>query len=238
MQTSLKNDKIDIMILSEDELREQLKDERIKDKKNFHYPPILDYNPVKAADFLTIEDSKEVLKLMSNTYSNFKEEGQKNIVLEKSILLNFEWFASFTLELCNLLEQEPILIPYDKVKIPRWDKSIKDPIFFPPLKIRRGVITPEYYNIESKDPIDHYRISYIKEAYEATDFRDGFPVWYMFSNTTIYERYSAKTNVRVRIDYNNGELSYFLAGASDNWKRIVGVPVEMDDVIASLLFRD
>ena len=47
-----------------------------------------------------------------------------------------------------------------------------------------------------------------------------------------------KTNKRVRIDFNKGELLYFIAGASDNWKQVVNVPIEMDYVITALLFRN
>ena len=82
------------------------------------------------------------------------------------------------------------------------------------------------------------RILYISRAHEAQEFRDGFPAWYIFSNTTLYERYSNTTGVRARIDFNNGEFHYYIAGASDNWKQIVGVPLEMDSIISNLLFRN
>ena len=222
------------MILTEEELQEYLEGERISSSENIKYPPILDYNPIKAADFLTIENSEEAFKLMLKVYKNLNTSEQQYIILEKLINLNFDWFASFTLELCNLLEKEPIQIPYERAQY----TEPQEPIFFPPLKYYKGKVKPKYFNVPSRDPVDHHRIRYIGEAYELTDFRDGFPVWYMFSNTTIYERYSAKTNVRARIDYRDGVLNYYLAGASDNWKNIVGVPLEMDDIISSLIFRD
>ena len=82
-----------------------------------------------------------------------------------------------------------------------------------------------------------YRVLYIKEGYSLSDFEGGFPAWYTFSTTTLYEEYNPKTNKRVKIDFKNGEFFYYLAGASDNWVEIVDVPLEMDSVVSALLFR-
>ena len=86
--------------------------------------------------------------------------------------------------------------------------------------------------------INNYRIKYIMEDYDMSDFIDDcYPEWYLLQNTTIFEQYSEKTNVRVRVDFRDREFVYYVAGASDNWKRIENVPVEMDDVVAALIFR-
>ena len=77
------------------------------------------------------------------------------------------------------------------------------------------------------------------ENYDMSDFiDDAYPAWYLLRETTIFEQYSEKTNTRVRIDFRNGEFMYFIAGASDNWQPILGVPVEMDHVVSALLFRN
>ena len=79
---------------------------------------------------------------------------------------------------------------------------------------------------------------YIMENYDMSEFvDDAYPNWYLIKDTTVFEQYSEKTNTRVRVDFRNGEFSYFIAGASDNWKKVEGVPLEMDHVIAALIFR-
>ena len=76
------------------------------------------------------------------------------------------------------------------------------------------------------------------ENYDMSEFiDDSFPAWYLIQDTTIFEQYSEKTNTRVRVDFRNGEFSYFIAGASDNWQKIMDVPKEMDHVIGALIFR-
>ena len=87
-------------------------------------------------------------------------------------------------------------------------------------------------------PIINYRIKYIMESYDMSDFLDdAFPSWYILQESTIFEQYSEKTNTRVRVDFKDGEFLYFIAGASDNWQRIEDVPAEMDHVISALIFR-
>lgn len=202
-----------------------------------YYPPILDIDPIFAADFLTIEDSEKCFKLMKEVFKDLTSEKQQHKVLETSILYsktNFEWFASFALRLAELNEGI-VEIPY---KFKEGLKKGPEFVYFPPLKLSKGLITFRYFRVKDTNPITHYRIQYIKEAYEVEAFRDGYPVWYMLSNTTIFERYDSKTGVRSRIDFNNGELHYYLAGASDNWKKLVGVPLEMDYIVSSLLFRN
>ena len=51
-------------------------------------------------------------------------------------------------------------------------------------------------------------------------------------------KYSYKTNTRIRIDFRNNNLYYFIAGASDNWREIEDVPNEMKYVVYSLLYKN
>ena len=226
-----------VMSLEEQQLLQELNSIVVSGSKNLEYPPILDADPVYAANALTLEDEVKVLDLMESTYKSLCKRSQVNKVLERSIIYNkdnFEWFASFTLELGRLNGKE-VIIPYEIE-----DKISKKGglLFFPPLSYSKGKTVSVLPKGTSLDPIIQHRIMYIGNAYEATDFREGFPAWYMFANTTIYEKYSNRTGVRVRIDFENGEFHYYLAGASDNWKQIIGVPLEMDDVINTILFKD
>jgi hypothetical protein len=93
-------------------------------------------------------------------------------------------------------------------------------------------------NVQDKDPINNYRISYILKGFQMHEFQgDTYPAWYLLKNTTIFEQYDERTNKRVRVDVRDGDLYYFIAGASDNWKIISDVPKEMDYVISALIYR-
>ena len=77
------------------------------------------------------------------------------------------------------------------------------------------------------------------ENYDMSEFIDDcYPNWYLLKDTTVFEQYSEKTNTRVRIDFRDGEFSYYIAGASDNWQKIECVPIEMDHIISALIFRN
>ena len=78
----------------------------------------------------------------------------------------------------------------------------------------------------------------MREGYHVSDFRGGFPAWFALSKVTILEQYNPKTNKRVKIEFSQGEFRYYTAGASDKWARILGVPLEMDNIISALLFRN
>ena len=210
----------------------------VKSWRDLVYIPILSEDPVLAANSLTLKDEQEAIKLIIDTYKNIGTEEQKNKALERTILFskfNFEWFVSFLTELCRLNEEELPVIPYQATERIKKGEEL---FIFPPLKFSRGVPINEIKNKKYVDPLIQHRVKYISEMHEAEEFRDGFPSWYVLSNTTIYERYSIKTGVRARIDFQNGEFHYFIAGASDNWKQIVGVPLEMDNIVANLLFKD
>ena len=204
------------------------------------YPPILDMDPILAANFLTVVDAEDSLVLLTDTFNNLKKQSQVNKALELNILYSkssFDWFVKFTLEIDRLITgSAAINIPYEIAEeLP--DKPIV--AFLPPLeRTYRKRMEPLPYKVKNKNAINFWRIKYIKDGLESSDFFDGFPAWYIMSEITIYEEYSTKTNRRVRIDFINGEFIYYLAGASDKWRRIIGVPTEMDYVVASLIFKN
>lgn len=211
-------------------------------KSNTKYPPILDRDPIIAANFLTTEESEKVLTLLIETYRDLKSTEQKHKALELNICLSkahFDWFAQFAFELDKLVRGKALIeIPFEKAESLREDDEPL--VFFPPMsfKTSKKFAVPKKYKVKDYDPINWWRIYYIQKQYDPEDFRSGYPAWYILSQTTLFEDYCAKTNKRIRIDFNNGEFFYYIAGASDNWRRIINVPLEMDSVVASLLFRD
>lgn len=215
-------------------LREFLRDIDIKGKRDLYYPPILDYNPEFAASYMTIDDSEKALESLEAIFMNKRH---KLLLLQKSISYNsanYNWFKKFYLALNILIKEEQLIIPSF------WEPELKssDKLYLlPPLTYNKGVKGEKVPDFLS-DPVDMYRYLYIKKSVQLEDFRGGYPTWYALSDMTIYESYNPMTNVRIRIDFVKGEFRYFISGASDNWKEICDVPLEMDHVISSLLFRN
>ena len=215
---------------------------RINDRKakkgNEALPPILDEDPVLAAEFLSIADSEHYFEVMLELYENLGSKEQVHIALEELVLdneVNFDWFKTFTVALGQLVnEGKEFFIPKDNLEFRTGSEEL---ILIPPLT---GVTVLKPIKAKAKDNniITLNRILYIKEGYSLTDFREGFPAWYAFSKVTLFEKYNPKTNKRVKITFEKGSFCYYLAGASDHWMKIVGIPLEMDSVISALLFRE
>lgn len=208
--------------------------------KGSYLPPMLDKDPVLAADFLTKKDSEEALINLTETFKNLQSEQQRNKALELLILKskeNFLWFAKYATEVDRLVTgTTAIEIPYALTDTLECSSLL----LLPPIKYNstKKLIEPVLYKVREKDPVNMWRIQYIKGEYAANEFYGGYPAWYVMSETTIYEQYCTRTNRRVKIDCINGEFVYYLAGASDKWRRIIGVPTEMDLIVASLLFKN
>lgn len=210
----------------------------IKHSKYLKYPIILDRDPKYAAYSLTITDSGVTLELMLAAFNSIVKGTKEYPLIEYNILYSstmFDWFVDFTYKLLDLQEEEyEWKVPYEL----RPDEE--SPLaFFPPVtqRIRQRHATMRRFSLNAVDPIDRFRVIYISKMWDLEDFREGFPAWYSLYETTIYEEYNSKTNVRVRITFTRGEFRYFICGASDNWKEICDVPLEMDHIVSALLFR-
>ena len=216
--------------------------------KECKLPIILDKDSVYAANFLTIKDSEEMLELMLTVFKGIKSGECKYKLAEACVMwsfTNFNWFVKYTEELIKLVlgEGEKFDFPMELCPQP-VNRAVKDQhnkVFFcPPVKYNVRKHRAELVEFRSKviNPIDCYRIQYISQNYYLEDFRGGYPGWYSLSDVVVYEDYNPRTNNRIRIVHRNGEYSYYITGASDNWKEIVDVPLEMDYVISALLFRN
>ena len=211
----------------------------VNSQKECTYPIILDKDPVLAADFLTIEDSEKCLEIMLNAFGGLEKYPLLEFTLSWSFT-NFNWFVKFTKELIRLIaEDKKYTFPLELC--PKYDdKKDKRGLVevFPPVKYSKKRAHPVRFRSKIKDPIDMYRILYIASNHYLEDFRDGFPAWYSIGDLVLYENYNARTNVRVRVIHRDKEFRYFICGASDNWKEVMEVPLEMDYIVAALLFRD
>ena len=210
----------------------------VKSNEQLSYPYILDNDPVRAANYLTMDDSLEAVKLLSYTYNVLKgEEKPKYALLERNMKMHavFDWFAKFYTELIqsyNLDEYEKV--PYELKPKGKINNNL---LFFPPLVYRTKKIQEVKFPPKIIDVVSKYRCLYIKKRVQLSDFKDGYPSWYVLSNMTLFEEYNIMTNIRVKLDFTEGEFRYYIAGASDNWKEIRDVPLEMDHVISALIFR-
>lgn len=209
-------------------------------------PPILDKDPSIAVKSMTIEDSEKVYLKMKESYEAISKGESKHLLLEQSIMYNyynFMWFASYFRELekvnNKLIETK---IPYDKSP-EKTNKKVNYCYFQPPIRVcltedkRYRIEYIELYN-KRGDIVNFHRTIYICNFYEFVDFPEGYPSWYTLNNTIVYEKYNPKINKRVKVVYRDSEFRYYIAGASDKWEEILNVPLEIDDVIASIIFRN
>ena len=229
-----------------------IKEYKSKVPERLSYIPVLDKNAECAADYLTINDMNSSYKLLKEVFKEIESDHGVHQILYDTIMFNqtnFNWYCKFFKQLeCNLKIVNVYDLPYDKcpeakdnkIKITRGASRF---LVHSPYGIyyKKGMYSLSYLpsNKNNVDFISNYRIKYILDAYSIEDFKGcTLPGWYSLSNTTIYEKYSYKTSTRIRIDYRDGQLYYFIAGASDNWKEIEDVPEDMIYVIFSLLYKN
>lgn len=216
-----------------------------KDPLLLSYIPILDRNPKYAARYLTKTDLIDSYNLLKEVFREIEEDNIKHEILADTILYcheNFYWYNIFIKEATNILREESIKVPCRKC--PDF-KLGEHTLFQHPFGVYYDAKRKNYFveelssNKETNDEVNNYRIKYIIDQHELSEFLgDGYPAWYSLQNLTIYEDYCTKTNTRIRIDFKDGSLHYFIAGASDNWKEIENVPYNMIYIIFALLFRN
>ena len=219
-----------------------IKEYKLTSSKQAAYIPILDAEPSFAAKFLTKEDLKKAYELLTETFNEINNNTPFHLPLYDTILnsgYNFTWFVNFFREIENVLGKEPTYIDLTKCPIQLEEKLEVYQPYNVALKSKGNFTlrTPKT-NVKNQPPINNYRISYITAGYGLEDFQDDqYPGWYLLKNTTVFEQYNEKTNVRVKIEFRDGRFFYFIAGASDNWQNIEASP-DMDHVVSALLFRN
>lgn len=217
---------------------DELKNIKVKNWEQIYFPYILDKDPIKAASYLTIKDSTLALEILLKAYDSIEAGTQEYPILQYCIVwsqANFEWFTLFTLELIRLVtgEEGEFKFPSEFVQ----ERKFNPLSFFPPLEYKNKRAFLRKFRKNFTNVIDAYRVLYLSHKYDLQDFREGFPSWYTLGSLSVFEEYNPKTNTRVKITFSDGELHYYIAGASDNWQEIGDVPLEMDHIVSALLFR-
>jgi len=217
--------------------------------ENVFYPPILSHRAECAGTSLTISDMESTYHAMKNMYEELAKNGETKYTLLKIVSLytkaNFMWFATFFKEIEKQYNKvhntdSDVQIPFNLVP----DRENNNVYSYLPIEVTEKdnkyyVKFKEYRKGTSESVTVRNRINYIKEFYEVTDFVEGFPSWYIITRgTTVFEKYFHPINKRVKINFRDNEFTYFISGASDNWKKLSGVPIEIDYIVAALLFRD
>lgn len=227
---------------------ENLEEYKLEERKYGRYIPILDLDPERAAKSLTKKDLVASYNLLKEVFTEFKEGNRKHKPLYDTIShsnSNGLWFRTF------LKEMEKCLQVKEKFKLP-FGGRLKEHKFNEPIphilqpfdvieKDSEGYYKLRYKRLSTKgmSPINNYRLLYIMSRFDMSDFQDDiYPRWYVFHDTTLFEQYDERINKRVRVDFRDDKLMYFIAGASDNWKEIENVPDEMSYVISALIFRN
>ena len=225
------------------------------DIEKFAYIPILDNNPTFAARFLTVEDTRKSYDLLVSVFTEIAKGNNKvHPLMFETVLFcehNFLWYSTFLKELEDILNVKPHKISFEKcpakysLTSPNLRGKIKKcpPAIYHPFacyfSARKRAFVAEYLkqNIASNKEVDNYRLKYLSEGYHADDFQDcTFPAWYSLETFTIYENYNEWTNTRVRIDYDSGKFLYYIAGASDNWKKVTDFE-DIDKVVSVLIYK-
>ena len=211
-----------------------------------YFPPIVELHADLNATALPIEEQENAYRAIMSSFEALKNNKSSHKLLEECMLAtenNFLWFCTFFKELEKQIKGKRDIynIPYELT--PKTNNKIM--LYFQhPMYLKENIkgytVFYKKYRGEtlSQSLIYRHRAELISKRLEYTDFRNGFPKWYAISHI-VFEKYSSKINKRVRLYYNaNGEFEYYISGASDNWEQIFNVPIEIDDVVACILFDD
>ena len=170
---------------------DDLKSIKVKNWEQIYFPYILDRDPIKAANYLTIKDSTLALELLLRAYDSIEEGTNEYPILQYCIVwshANFEWFVLFTLELIRIVtgEEGEFKFPYEA----RQERKFDPLSFFPPLEYKNKRAIVRKFRKEFTNVVDAYRVLYLSHRYDLHDFRDGFPSWYTLGSLSVFEEYS------------------------------------------------
>lgn len=220
----------------------ELKSIHIEKQAQGAYIPILDEEPSFAAKFLTKKDLVKAYKLLKGTFKEINKQEPYHLPLYYTIInsrYNFMWFVNFFRAIEEIRGEKEY-----KINFLMCPSDLSDTLeVYQPFNI--GYNKDNIYqfqiprtNVKTQPPINNYRINYIRANYDLQEFQDDqYPGWYLLQDTTVFEQYNEKTNVRVKIEFRSGRFFYFIAGASDNWQ-LIDTPPEIDHVVSALLFRN
>ena len=221
----------------------ELKNIAIHKSEQAAYIPVLDEDPSFAARFLTKKDLAKAYELLKEVFKEVSKREPYHLPLYFTITnsrYNFMWFVNFLRTIEEIIEEPPMKIDFSKSPADSEDTmEIYQPFSVTSRRKDKTLrLNDRSTNVKVQPPINNYRISYIVADYDLQDFQDDqYPGWYLLKDTTVFEQYNEKTNMRVKVEFRGGKFFYFIAGASDNWQ-LIDTPPEIDHVVSALLFRN
>ena len=211
-----------------------------------YFPPIVELYPELNALSIPEKEQEAAYLALKDSFESLKKGGSAHKLLEECLLTTektFLWFCTFFKELEKIIsnKRDTYEIPYTLTP----KNKTKTFLYFQyPMYVTKQnetyIVHYRKYrgNTLRNELLNKHRTELISQRLEYTDFKNGFPNWYVISHV-VFEKYSEKINKRVKLLYNSkGEFEYYICGASDNWEQIFNVPLEIDDVIACILFND
>lgn len=91
---------------------------------------------------------------------------------------------------------------------------------------------------QSQDNIIYYnRLCYILMQHKITDFFYGVPTWYIFTEGTIYEKFSLKERKSIRITLDNNNFKYFIKDYTNDWIELKNIDSTVKSFISTILFQ-
>lgn len=199
---------------------------------------ILDLDPIKAANSLTIQHASNYIKRLKFSFTlahlptSRKPTYFSRVIPEvKYSKQNYVWFSEFYTELCKIVNPDNIIV--DKFK-PEFLYQCKN-INFKNEDLKLDI---NEYNLTNEEIVLKHRLKYIRNCYPLRRFKNGYPSWYLKKDNLIFKRYNTRLRRDFKIEYYNGKYRYYIADYFNQWIEIEDVPEEIDGFINTLLFKD
>ena len=196
---------------------------------------ILDINPRKAAQSLTIPHATNYIKRLKFSFAlAHVSDAKKPSYFSREIpevtysKQNYVWFSEFYRELCKMINPENIRVDIFKDEYVFLCKNIKfqsDELLF---NIQQPKVTNE-------EIINNNRLKYIEKRYNHRKFKYGFPEWYLHLDNDVFKKYNSNLKRNFKIEYENGRYQYYVADYFNQWIKVKDVPLEIDGFILTIL---
>ena len=199
---------------------------------------LLDKDPILAAQCLTVQHMELYVKRLRYSFCiahipKYKKPAPIfGMIAElKYSRENYVWFSEFYTELCRQIKTEKLIVPEFTEDFVFDTTGIK-------FKNNGLVLNLE----EEKEDIDvvvnKNRIRYIKKKYPVQKFIGGYPSWYLKIDNNLFKKYDSRLKRDFKIVYDRNRYRYYIADYFNQWVEITDVPLEIDDFITTLLYKN
>lgn len=196
---------------------------------------ILDMDPIKAAQSLTIQLATNYIKrlkfsfALAHVHHAKKPPHFSRVIPEVTYSKqNYAWYSEFYRALCEMINPENIKVDIFRDEYVFMCKEIK-------FKGEKLLFDINQTNISNEEIINKNRIAFIEKRYTHNKFVHGYPSWYLKIDGNIYKKYNRTLKRDFRIEYRDGRYRYYIADYFNQWEEIQDVPLEIDGFIQTIL---